>query len=426
MRVSGHGLLEIAAALTGRHLTPREATYTQFLARNGDILDQGIALFFVAPHSYTGEDVLEFQGHGGPAVLQSILLRCVELGARLAGPGEFTQRAFLNDKIDLLQAEGVADLIEATTQEAARSAVRSLQGDFSAAINVVLANLIDVRMLVESNLDFPEEEGVGALDKINLTDRLTEIQTEIRRVEAMSKQGMILREGAQVVLAGAPNVGKSSLLNKLAGEEIALVSDVPGTTRDSIRQELHINGVPLHIIDTAGLRDTDDTVELMGIARTRQNIDRADLVLLLSDSTNLMDKEIESEIRSRLPLSTSRLFVHNKIDITGESAREEMQDGAAHIYVSAKTGAGIELLQQKILTMIGWHNETGIFMARARHLEALDRASTHMSSAAQNTCALELLAEELRLAQKALSQITGEFVADDLLGEIFGRFCIGK
>jgi len=426
VRVSGRDLMDIASALTGRKLTPRLATYTDFLAQNGDILDQGIALFFVAPHSYTGEEVLELQGHGGPAVLQTILQRCLELGARLAQPGEFTQRAFLNDKIDLLQAEGVADLIDATSQQAARSAVRSLQGDFSSAINSVVSGLINLRILVEATLDFPEEEGVDTLEQNGLFAKLATIQTELGRIVELSKQGQILREGAQIVLVGAPNVGKSSLLNRLAGEEIALVSEIPGTTRDAIRQELQIKGVPLHIIDTAGLRETNDVVELMGIARTQQNIERADLVLLLSDASTFKPFWDEANVIARLSPSIPRLFVHNKIDLSGRFDQEVVQGSTNHLYVSAKTGDGIDSLREKILEMIGWHNESGVFMARARHLSSLSQASKHLSAAALQLGALELMAEELRLAQLTLNQITGEFVADDLLGEIFSRFCIGK
>ena len=425
VRISGHGLQQIAAVLTGRTLTARLATYTHFLDTDGIPLDEGIALFFPAPHSYTGEEVLELQGHGGPAVLQSVLQRCLELGARLAQPGEFTQRAFLNDKMDLAQAESVADLIDATTQQAARSAFRSLHGDFSTAIHGMVAKLIDLRMLVEATLDFPEEEGVAALEQGRITNKLAAIRSELLHIEELAKQGSILREGAQIVLVGSPNVGKSSLLNRLAGEEVALVSEVPGTTRDAIRQALQIRGVPLHIIDTAGLRETDDVVERMGIARTQQNIERADLILILSDDTKTIATSDEAMILERLPPSIPRLFVHNKIDLSGQHAHTEERGDTPHLYVSAKTALGIDALQEKMLEMIGWHQEAGVFMARTRHLEALTQAKSHLFVAEQQA-ALELLAEELRLAQAALNQITGEFAADDLLGEIFSRFCIGK
>lgn len=423
VRISGRGLVELGVSITGRQLSPRSAIYTPFLASDQSVIDQGIALYFPAPHSYTGEEVLELQGHGGPAVLQSLLQRCLELGARLALPGEFTQRAFMNDKMDLAQAESVADLIEATTQQAARSAVRSMQGEFSKAIQAVVAKLIDLRMLVEATLDFPEEDGIATVERERLEGKLTQIQTELAHIETLAKQGSILREGAQVVLVGAPNVGKSSLLNRLAGEEVALVSEIAGTTRDAIRQSLQINGVPLHIIDTAGLRETEDVVERMGIERTQQNIDRADLVLVLSDESNLNTSAEVTPILDRLPLGIPRLFIHNKIDVAKQASLIIQND---HLYVSAKTGSGIEALQNKILKTIGWHQEAGVFMARERHLVAIAAAKQHFSSAAQHMEMHELLAEELRYAQAALNEITGEFVADDLLGEIFSRFCIGK
>ncbi len=423
VRISGRDLADIGVSLTHRQLPPRTAVYTPFLAADHSVIDQGIALFFPAPHSYTGEEVLELQGHGGPAVLQSLLQRCLELGARLAQPGEFTQRAFLNEKMDLAQAESVADLIEATTQQAARSAVRSMQGEFSKAIQAVVAKLVDLRMLVEATLDFPEEDGIAAMERQRLEGKLSTIQKDLIHIETLAHQGSILREGAQVVLVGAPNVGKSSLLNRLAGEEVALVSEIAGTTRDAIRQSLQINGIPLHIIDTAGLRETEDVVERMGIARTQQNIDRADLVLVMSDESNRSDSNEVNPILERLPEGIPRLFIHNKLDIAKQSFPIIQDD---HLYVSAKTGLGIEELQNKILKTIGWHQEAGVFMARERHLVAIAAAKQHFSSAAQHIEMHELLAEELRYAQAALNEITGEFVADDLLGEIFSRFCIGK
>ena len=415
----------MAARLTRRQLTPRFATYTSFLAADGTVLDQGIALFFSAPHSYTGEEVLEFQGHGGPAVLQSVLQRCLELGARLARPGEFTQRAYLNDKLDLAQAESVADLIDATTEQAARSAMRSLQGEFSAAINGVVARLIDLRMLVEATLDFPEED-VGDADRYLCASKLSLLLGEVTRIEELAKLGSILREGAQVVLVGAPNAGKSSLLNRLAGEEIALVSEIPGTTRDAIRQALQVRGVPLHLIDTAGLRQTDDVVEKMGIARTQLALTRADVVLVLLDESRQRTESLDQAILSQLPAKVPRLYLHNKIDLSGHAPGIEIRNGEPHLYLSAKTGAGMDGLQEKLLETIGWHQETGVFMARARHLEALSAAGQRLIEAMQQLGHPELLAEELRHAQKALNSITGEFTADDLLGEIFSRFCIGK
>jgi tRNA modification GTPase len=425
VRVSGQGLAAMAATLTGRQLTPRFATYTAFLAADGTTLDQGIALFFPAPHSYTGEEVLELQGHGGSAVLQSVLQRCLELGARLAQPGEFTQRAFLNDKMDLAQAESVADLIDATTEQAARSAMRSLQGDFSAAVHKAVSILIDLRMLVEATLDFPEEE-IETGDRRLCATKLGDLMDEIARIEGLAKQGSILREGAQVVLVGAPNAGKSSLLNRFAGEEVALVSEIPGTTRDSIRQALQVRGVPLHLIDTAGLRETTDVVERMGIARTQQALGRADVVLVLLDESQQRAEPEDMALIAQLPTKTPRLYLHNKIDLSAHQPGMELRDGEKHIYLSAKTGAGMDVLQEMLLETIGWHQETGVFMARTRHLQALSSAAGHLAAAKQQLERPELFAEELRGSQEALNSITGEFDADDLLGEIFSRFCIGK
>lgn len=417
----------LGRVLTGRELPPRTAIYTPFLDEKNEAIDQGIALYFPAPHSYTGEDVLELQGHGGPAVLQALLQRCLQLGARLSEPGEFTRRAYLNDKLDLAQAESVADLIEATTQQGARSALRSLQGDFSRAIHEVVAQLVQLRARVEATLDFPEEEGVSAPEMPLIARGLEQIGHTLEHIRGLAKQGSILREGAQVVLVGPPNVGKSSLLNRLAGEEVALVSEIPGTTRDAIRQTLQIEGVPLHIIDTAGLRETEDHVERMGIARTQQNIERADIVLVLSDCSQQGTTTMPT-VLSCLPPKTPRLFVYNKVDLlpAAEKLGERGGCNEESIYVSAKTGQGIALLQQKLLALIGWHQEAGVFMARARHLKALEQAQYHLECATQQQPQLELVAEELRLAQQSLNEITGEFGADDLLGEIFSHFCIGK
>lgn len=425
VRISGQNLDVMATALTGLQLKPRFATYTPLLSADGTTLDQGIAIYFPAPHSYTGEEVLELQGHGGSAVLQSLLQRCLELGARLAQPGEFTQRAFLNDKMDLAQAESVADLIDATTEQAARSAMRSLQGEFSTAIRGVVTRLIDLRMLVEATLDFPEEE-IGDADRQLCANKLSVLLGEVEHIAGLAKQGSILREGAQVVLVGAPNAGKSSLLNRLAGEEVALVSEIPGTTRDAIRQALQVHGVPLHLIDTAGLRETADVVEQMGIERTRQALMRADVVLVLLDESQRRAEPEDEAILGQLPPKTPRLYLHNKIDLSGHTTGAEMQDGQTHLYLSAKTGAGIEVLQEKLLEIIGWHQESGVFMARTRHLEALSKACQNLIVAKQKINQPELFAEELRQAQVALNSITGEFSADDLLGEIFSRFCIGK
>ena len=422
VRISGVASPRIALELLGDLPKPRFAKYGSFFDAQGQVIDQGIALYFVAPHSYTGENVLELQGHGGTAVLQLLLQRCIELGARLAEPGEFTQRAYLNNKLDLAQAESVADLIEATTTEAARSAIRSLQGDFSAEIHNLVDEITSLRMLVEAMLDFPEED-IEAVDATRRDVQLQQVQAKLDNTLQSAKQGSLLREGAHIVLVGRPNVGKSSLLNKLSGHDVALVSDVPGTTRDVIRQAIQIRGVPLHIIDTAGLRESQDSVENMGIARTYQTLQRADLILLLLDANQNITAQDE-DILALLPAEIPRLQVFNKADLLA-SERDELP--ANSIYVSAKTGAGIEALRDKLLELVGWRNqESGAFMARTRHLLALSLAQDHLASANKVGDNPELFAEELRLVQQALSSITGEFTADDLLGEIFSRFCIGK
>ncbi len=424
VRVSGRNLEAFAQGVLGKSLAARHATFADFRDANGDTLDQGIALYFPAPHSYTGEDVLELQGHGGTAVLQLLLTRCLELGARLAQPGEFTWRAFQNNKLDLAQAESVADLIEANTAEAARSAMRSLQGEFSAVVHNLVDELITLRMLVEAMLDFPEEE-VDALDAERRNAILREIQLNLQHTLDTARQGSLLREGAHVAIVGQPNVGKSSLLNRLSGEEVALVSDIPGTTRDVIRQAIQIRGVPLHIMDTAGLRESEDTVEKMGIARTHQTVQRADLVLLLVDATRSITAEDEAII-STLPGDIPRLLVSNKMDLVPTEFRLSASTEPC-IPVSVKTGEGLEQLRAKLLEAVGWRDQdSGAFMARERHTQALTTAQAHLHQAEAVLARPELFAEELRLAQQALNEITGEFTADDLLGEIFGRFCIGK
>lgn len=424
IRVSGSDLQPLATAILGTALSPRCATYSAFLDSTGQVIDQGIALFFPAPHSYTGENVLELQGHGGTAVLQLVLQRCLELGARLAQPGEFTQRAFLNGKLDLAQAESVADLIDATTSQAARSAMRSLQGDFSQAIRQLVDGLIRLRMLVEAMLDFPEEE----IDATDVTQRQSQLATlcgELESILNLAQQGSLLREGAHIALAGRPNMGKSSLLNRLSGEEVALVSEIPGTTRDVIRQAIQVGGVPLHIIDTAGLRESQDVIELMGIARTRSTLQKADAILVLLDACCGLSEE-DQKILDDLPRDIPRLHIFNKIDLSNQPARLEKQDGITHIYLSVKTGAGLDLLREELLALIGWHQEAGVFMARERHVRALQSALGYLQQAAGEARRAEIFAEDLRLAQEQLSAITGEFTADDLLGEIFSRFCIGK
>ena len=425
IRISGLGIEPLAKGILGKLPVARHATYSNFLDENGDVLDQGIALYFPSPHSYTGDDVLELQGHGGLAVLQLILQRCLDLGARLAQPGEFTRRAFLNDKLDLAQAESVADLIDANSSEAARSAMRSLCGEFSAAIRELVDELIYLRMLVEAMLDFPEEE----LDAIDLKRRdalLNSIRLKLQRTLDTARQGSLLREGAYVVIAGQPNVGKSSLLNRLSGEDVALVSDIPGTTRDVIRQAIEIRGIPLHIIDTAGLRESQDDVENMGIARTHQTLHRADLILLLLDASHGMTAQ-DVAILAGLPVGIPRLLVFNKVDLLSGKAPANAEVHDPFAYVSAKTGEGLEELRGRLLEAVGWRDqESGTFMARERHLRALAQAQTHLGQAPAVLANAELFAEELRLAQRALNEITGEFTSDDLLGEIFSRFCIGK
>ena len=425
VRISGRNVQVLANGILGSLPKPRHATYVNFLDDRGDVLDQGIALYFPSPHSYTGEEVLELQGHGGPAVLQLLLQRCLDLGARLAQPGEFTRRAFLNDKLDLAQAESVADLIEANTAEAARSAMRSLRGDFSATIRELVEELIYLRMLVEAMLDFPDEE-VDVIDLKHRDELLNKVRLKLQRTLDSAKQGNLLREGAHVVIAGQPNVGKSSLLNRLSGEEVALVSDIPGTTRDVIRQVIQIRGVPLHIMDTAGLRNSQDEVENMGIARTHETLSRADLILLLLDANQGMTAGDEA-ILAGLPREIPRLLVYNKADLLKDKSPTYAKEHDPFVFVSAKTGEGLEELLTRLLDGVGWRDqESGSFMARERHLRALVVAQTNLKQAHALLASAELFAEELRLAQRALNEITGEFTPDDLLGEIFSRFCIGK
>ena len=458
VRVSGRDLSSIVAAVLGRALVPRHATYGPFVAADGSAIDQGIAIHFPAPHSYTGEDVLELQGHGGPVVLQLLLRRVLEagrdLGLRLAEPGEFTQRAFLNDKLDLAQAEAVADLIDASTEQAARSATRSLSGEFSAAVHALVDRLIELRTLVEATLDFPEEE-IDFLEASDARGRLARIRDGLHALLANAQRGALLRDGLNVVLLGEPNVGKSSLLNALAGAEVAIVTEIPGTTRDRIAQAIQIEGVPLNVVDTAGLRETTDQVEQLGIARTWAEAARADVVVHLLDARDpdpVAARAIEQELDHRLAEPVPLVRVYNKIDLAEVAPRTEGPDstgtdvGIATIgvpqnesdrlsvssaWLSAKTGAGVDGLRRLLLQLAGWQ-ATGesTFIARERHLIALRAAQAHLeaaeSQAREGARQLELLAEELRLAQERLNEITGEFGADDLLGVIFSRFCIGK
>ncbi|HKY01181.1 MAG TPA: tRNA uridine-5-carboxymethylaminomethyl(34) synthesis GTPase MnmE [Burkholderiales bacterium] len=422
VRVSGKNLKTLAAALCGREPVARQTQYVQFADAQGATIDDGLLLYFPAPHSYTGEDVIELQGHGSPVVLQMLLRRCLELGARLAEPGEFTRRAYLNDKLDLAQAEAVADLIEASTESAARSAVRSLRGDFSALIHNLVQQLIELRMLVEASLDFPEED-IDPLHREELRKRRAKIQTELKRTLDSAQQGSLLRTGLHVVLAGRPNVGKSSLLNRLAGEELAIVTHIPGTTRDAVRQAIQIEGVPLNIVDTAGLRETSDEVEQLGIARSWAEMERADVLLLIVEARHEADDEA---ILAKAPANLKRIVVHNKIDLSHQSPSVEHGENATHVFLSAKTGEGVDLLRKTLMEAAGWRGEQeDLFIARERHLLALKHAAERVA-AAESLKELELYAEELRLAQRALNEITGEFDADDLLGEIFSRFCIGK
>lgn len=447
VRISGTALSALVQTLCGKALSPRQAQYLPFLDEDGQPIDHGLALYFPAPHSYTGEDVLELQAHGGPVVLQMLLARCLRagrpLGLRVAQPGEFTQRAFLNDKLDLAQAEAVADLIDASTEAAARSASRSLSGGFSTEIHRLRDALVKLRMLVEATLDFPEEE-IDFLKKADAQGQLQQLQTALAHVLDGAQQGALLREGMTVVLAGQPNVGKSSLLNALAGAERAIVTAVPGTTRDKVTETLQIQGVPLHVVDTAGLREGQDEVERIGIARTWQAIEDADALVFLHDLSrmHLADYQFDDDaIAQRLPqgaLQNGRLIhVLNKSDLVRPQdvtrALAWLPEGQTQpVVLSAQTGEGLSALRQQLLTLAGWHSvPEGLFMARKRHVVALKAAGLHLHQAQEQLAqgeyaALDLLAEELRLAQQQLGTITGAFSADDLLGEIFSRFCIGK
>jgi tRNA modification GTPase len=473
VRVSGKAIAPLVRRLCRRDLKPREATYLPFLDAAGEAIDHGLALYFPAPHSFTGEDVLELQAHGGPVVMQLLLARCLEAGAeidattqqprltglRVAQPGEFTQRAFLNDKMDLAQAEAVADLIDASTEAAARGAVRSLSGEFSKEIHTLRDALIHLRMLVEATLDFPEED-IDFLQKADAAGQLTRLQTTLARVMQRAGQGALLREGIKVVIAGQPNAGKSSLLNALAGAELAIVTPIAGTTRDKVQQTIQIDGVPLHIIDTAGLRESLDEVEKIGIERAWTEIENADAVLFLHDLVRWHDTEnpqsatqyraddasIASAIAKLLPKRVPVIQIWNKVDavvekvaIASTKAKSEVEvevevddvTAGVHIRLSAKHGEGLDELRQTLLQVAGWQPAAeGVYIARERHVQALRQVSTHLQQAETQlkapNAALDLLAEELRLAQNALSAITGEFTSDDLLGVIFSKFCIGK
>lgn len=425
VRISGSLSRKIAEGVLGHCPAPRHAAYLPFRDADHALIDQGIAIYYVAPFSYTGEDVLELQAHGGPALMQILLNRCLSLGARQAEPGEFTRRAYLNDKIDLAQAEAVADVINAATEAAARSAVRSLSGEFSSRIHTLLQHLIDLRLYVEACLDFPEED-IDFISQGRVAEKLANVSAGLQAVFLEAQQGNLLREGMQVVLVGQPNVGKSSLMNQLAGEEVAIVTSIAGTTRDTIKNSIQINGVPLHIIDTAGLRETTDEVEQHGIARTWRALENAGVALILVDAAHGIG-QMEKSILQRLPQFLPKIWVHNKIDLDSAKPTITEIDGQTHIYLSAKTGAGMDLLRQRLLEIAGWQpSGEGVFMARGRHLTAMQEVRQHLDLASGLLMQPELIAEELRLAQEALNTITGEFTPDDLLGEIFSRFCIGK
>jgi tRNA modification GTPase len=423
VRISGYGLLPLAESLSGKFPQPRMAMRTDFLAGDGSAIDSGLLLYFPAPRSFTGEDVVELHGHGGDVVLHVLLARCLDLGARLAEPGEFTRRAYLNGKLDLVQAEAVIDLVDAMTMAAAKSAIRSLRGEFSTEIRELRDRLVELRTLVEAALDFPDEE-ITILKTVDTCERLEALQAKTVDITGRARQGCLLQSGLHVAIAGRPNVGKSSLLNRLAGDELAIVTPAPGTTRDAIRGVLQLEGVSLHIVDTAGLRDAFDEIERIGIERSWREIDSADIVVLLVDAREGV-LEADEVILARLPFGQKRIIVHNKIDLTERSECRKAESGSA-IWLSARTGDGIDLLKRELLRIAGWHPNEPAFVARERHLRALARTLECLQAACAHPERLELLAEELRLAQQSLGTITGEFSADDLLGEIFSRFCIGK
>lgn len=433
LRVSGPLATEVAKAVVGKELKPRLANYLPFQDIDGSTLDQGIALFFKAPNSFTGEDVLELQGHGGQVVLDLLLKRILQVkGVRLARPGEFSEQAFLNDKLDLAQAEAIADLIDASSEQAARSALKSLQGEFSNKVNQLVDQVIYLRTYVEAAIDFPDEE-IDFLADGKIEGHLDNIIAQLDKVRSEARQGSILREGMKVVIAGRPNAGKSSLLNALAGREAAIVTDIAGTTRDVLREHIHIDGMPLHIIDTAGLRDATDEVERIGITRAWNEIEQADCVLLMLDSSDPASNDLEkvrSEFLAKLPANLPVTIIRNKTDLSGEGESIQEEHGYTTIRLSAQTQQGVDFLREHLKQSMGYQTGTeGGFLARRRHLEALEKAAEHLQAGHIQLTqfhAGELLAEELRLVQNNLSEITGQFTSDDLLGNIFSSFCIGK
>lgn len=435
IRLSGEGVLQISKALCHKNLHPRHATLLTFEDDQGDLIDEGLAIFFPGPNSYTGEDVLELQCHGSVAALNLLIEHCLKIGKpyrlRLAAPGEFTERAFLNNKIDLAQAEAIADLIDASSALAAKGAAKSLKGEFSKKIQIFLEALIELRALTEATLDFPEEE-IDFIEQHDVFNRLKNILSNIQDVKKSAQQGAVIRDGLTIVLVGQPNVGKSSLMNALAGEEVAIVTEVAGTTRDRLKETIQIEGVPLHIIDTAGLRETTDSVEQIGIERTWKSIEQADLVLHLMDVSggaeiSALDQELINKIKDIATKQVPIKIVWNKLD-RASSCHKNTQN---EFYVSAKTGLGLEALKQELLSVAGWQpNAEGGILARQRHIEALLEAEQFINNALvllkRETASVDLAAEEMRLAQDALSKITGQFLPDDLLGKIFSTFCIGK
>lgn len=429
VRVSGPKAPEIAAVIVGELPQPRRATFARFLDKREQPIDAGLALFFPAPHSYTGEHVLELHGHGGPVVIESVVARVLELGARRAQPGEFTQRAFLNDKLDLAQAESIADLIDAGSREAARAAMRSLQGEFSAMVQGLTEAVIELRTYVEAAIDFPEEE-IDFLADRQLEDKLNGVRDHFEAVEQSARQGRLLREGMTVVIAGRPNAGKSSLLNRLAGYDAAIVTSIPGTTRDVLRERIDIDGMPLHVLDTAGLRESGDEVETEGVRRAQAEIARADRVLFVVDAAADPEARAYSEERSRLPKEVPLTLIFNKCDQAVGFPVSDTISGPPRVLMSALTGQGLDLLRAHLKQAMGFHTaESGTVSARQRHLDALSRARAHVEESERQLRerrAGELVAEELRAAQQALGEITGEFTTDDLLGRIFSSFCIGK
>ena len=428
VRVSGPLALEIGQKISGAILVPRIANFHNFKDLNGTLIDQGLILFFSAPHSFTGEDIIELQCHGGTVVTQSILNLCLKNGANLAEPGDFTKRAYLNNKIDLAQAESVADLINASTEEAALGAVNSLSGKFSLEINNLLKNLIELRMYVEACLDFPEED-IDFISEGNVKDKLQHLSETMMHIMQAASQGQLLRDGISLVLVGQPNVGKSSLLNQLSGEDKAIVTDIPGTTRDAITSDINLNGIPLNIIDTAGLRETDDPIEKFGIEKTWSSLEKGHIALFLVEASKGIT-DYEQSILGRLPTGIKHIWIFNKIDLLNSKAKLKQLNNDQIVYISAKTGEGLDLLKQAILNEVGFkQNSEGSenkFIARKRHLEALESVHHSLQNAQLKIASAELVAEELTIAQKYLSSITGEFSSDDLLGEIFSQFCIGK